>query len=98
MLQHLGRHIQVVNQGKIEGHDSKEDARAAGELVMWRLAGRWDRMRGEGWSVKDGVFTSPDGRTGLELGLSVEYLEAGESGPGKVAGCKRGSEEISGDM
>jgi hypothetical protein len=42
MYQHLNKHIQVVVNGKMEGHDSMEDANAAGELVRFALANEWN--------------------------------------------------------
>ena len=56
MKKHLDRDIQM---GGAEGHDSKEDARAAGELVRLKVAEMWKKMKGEGWTV-DGIdFQAP---------------------------------------
>ncbi len=38
------------------GHDSAEDARAAGELVRLRISEEWAKMQRQGWTVADGVF------------------------------------------
>ncbi|KAH7356966.1 RNA exonuclease-like protein Rex3 [Rhexocercosporidium sp. MPI-PUGE-AT-0058] len=95
MSMHLNRHIQVVVDGKMEGHDSKEDANAAGDLVRLALANEWKKMSREGWVVRDGEFRPPTGsRDGG--GLNVEMLE---EGPIKIlsldgAGRKRGRTEI----
>ena len=59
MQTHLNRQIQVVVDGKMEGHDSKEDANAAGELVRLALAKEWEKMKREGWTVQFGIFNSP---------------------------------------
>jgi hypothetical protein len=59
MLTHLNRHIQVVVDGKMDGHDSKEDANAAGDLVRFALAKEWSKMQMNGWVVKDGEFKPP---------------------------------------
>ncbi|KAL2073505.1 hypothetical protein VTL71DRAFT_10831 [Oculimacula yallundae] len=80
MAMHLNRHIQVVVDGKMEGHDSKEDANAAGELVRWKLVEVWEGLRRAGWSVGkkegEGGLIPPGGeRIG---GLSVEVLEGDE--------------------
>lgn len=48
-----------IQMGGAQGHDSKEDARAAGDLVRFRVAEKWKRMRQEGWTVTDGVFNPP---------------------------------------
>ncbi|CAO1597685.1 RNA exonuclease 3, variant 2 [Xanthoria calcicola] len=53
MKRHLGRDIQM---GGDQGHDSKEDARAAGDLVRFRVNEMWQKMRGEGWTKRDGEF------------------------------------------
>jgi len=59
METHLKRHIQVVVDGKMDGHDSKEDANAAGDLVRFALAREWSKMQMYGWVVKDGEFKPP---------------------------------------
>ena len=56
MKKHLGRDIQM---GGEQGHDSKEDARAAGDLVRYRIGEMWQRMEREGWSKRDGKVFSP---------------------------------------
>ncbi|KAL9028607.1 MAG: hypothetical protein Q9196_003052 [Gyalolechia fulgens] len=56
MKKHLGRDVQM---GGDQGHDSKEDARAAGDLVRYRIGEMWQKMKGEGWSTRDGVFYPP---------------------------------------
>lgn len=59
MQTHLNRHIQVVVDGKMDGHDSKEDANAAGDLVRFALAKEWSKMQIHGWIVKNGEFRPP---------------------------------------
>ena len=54
--QHLCRQIQV---GGAAGHDSKEDAIATGDLVTVALAGKWKRMKRDGWTFEDGVLVAP---------------------------------------
>ena len=57
MKKYLDREIQM---GGAMGHDSKEDARAAGDLVRYRLGETWQRMKGQGWWIKgDGEFCPP---------------------------------------
>jgi len=53
---HLNKDIQT---GGDKGHDSKEDARAAGELVRLKVMEVWKAMKAEGWSVKRGDFHPP---------------------------------------
>lgn len=59
MHTHLNRHIQVVVDGKMDGHDSKEDANAAGDLVRFALGNEWEKMQRYGWVVNDGEFKPP---------------------------------------
>ena len=53
---HLNRDIQM---GGEQGHDSKEDARAAGDLVRLKVAETWKVMMRDGWTVDDGAFNPP---------------------------------------
>ncbi|KAH8590329.1 hypothetical protein B0O99DRAFT_470315, partial [Bisporella sp. PMI_857] len=59
MATHLNRDIQVVKNGQMNGHDSKEDANAAGELVKLALAKEWAKMKRDGWTVEFGIFAAP---------------------------------------
>lgn len=57
MKKYLDRDIQM---GGAQGHDSKEDARAAGDLVRYRLAEMWQKMKGQGWWITaEGDFCPP---------------------------------------
>ena len=56
MKKHLDRDIQM---GGAQGHDSKEDARAAGDLVRLKVAESWKLMKRDGWTVRDGEFHPP---------------------------------------
>ncbi|MDI1488402.1 MAG: RNA exonuclease 3 [Ramalina farinacea] len=56
MKRHLDRDIQM---GGSAGHDSGEDARAAGELVKLRVAETWRRMKAQGWMVEESNFVAP---------------------------------------
>ena len=53
---YLNRDIQM---GGAQGHDSKEDARAAGDLVRVKVAEIWKVMKREGWTVRKGEFFPP---------------------------------------
>jgi RNA exonuclease 1 len=55
---HLNREIQVEEVGVV-GHDSGEDARAAGDLVRLKVAQKWKAMMREGWSLVDGEIVPP---------------------------------------
>jgi hypothetical protein len=82
MLKHLGRHIQVVSDDQVRGHDSKEDANAAGDLVRYMIGTEWAKMKRTGWTLEKGQFVPPKGLNdceGIPNGprsmLTVEYLE-----------------------
>ena len=57
MKKHLDRDIQVGDGST--GHDSKEDARAAGDLVRLKLRDIWSKMQRDGWVVEGEEFTPP---------------------------------------
>lgn len=57
MKKHLDRDIQMG--GAETGHDSAEDARAAGELVRLKVATKWAAWKNEGWTLKEGEFVRP---------------------------------------
>ena len=59
MHTHLNRDIQVVVNGKMDGHDSKEDANAAGDLVRFAVGNEWRKMQKDGWTLQDGEFMPP---------------------------------------
>jgi hypothetical protein len=47
-------------QDQHTGHDSKEDAKATGELVRLKVAEKWRRIRSEGWKFEKGVLIPPE--------------------------------------
>lgn len=53
---HLRQKIQMSTEG---GHDSAEDARAAGDLVRLKLQKKWNSMQSEGWRFMDGALRKP---------------------------------------
>ncbi|OAA67316.1 RNA exonuclease [Niveomyces insectorum RCEF 264] len=57
----LGRLIQATTStdGATIGHDSAEDARAAGDLVRFKLKEEWAAKKRDGWAFVDGVLKSP---------------------------------------
>ena len=56
MKKHLDRDIQM---GGSQGHDSKEDSRAAGDLARLKVAEDWKIMKRDGWTVRDCEFHPP---------------------------------------
>lgn len=62
LKKHLERDIQM---GGVLGHDSAEDARAAGELVRLKIAEVWKGLKRTGWTVKAGEFSPPPSRAGI---------------------------------
>jgi RNA exonuclease 1 len=77
MFLHLKRNIQMGTED-VAGHDSKEDAIAAGDLVRWKIGREWKTMQLDGWTLKDGHFIPPPKRGKL----TVELLESGNLSPG----------------
>lgn len=55
---HLEKHIQVENSS-MQGHDSAEDARAAGELARLKVKEEWEAMKRQGWTLKGDEFVPP---------------------------------------
>ena len=55
---YLNRDIQIGDGSR--GHDSKEDAIAAGDLVRCKIKELWANMRREGWAVEDQEFIPPE--------------------------------------
>jgi DNA polymerase III epsilon subunit-like protein len=53
---YLERDIQNLDTG----HDSKEDAKATGELVRLKAAEKWAKMRSEGWKFEKGLLIPPE--------------------------------------
>ncbi|CAK7265452.1 RNA exonuclease 3 [Sporothrix epigloea] len=53
--EHMNRVVQVG--GGATGHDSAEDARVAGELVLTKIRKKWEAMRLDGWKLTDGAIT-----------------------------------------
>jgi len=66
----------------MDGHDSKEDANAAGDLVRFALGNEWQKMKREGWVLEDGKLTAPSAR---------QPPPGAPTGPG---GRKRSRDEI----
>ncbi|PON28203.1 hypothetical protein TGAM01_v202698 [Trichoderma gamsii] len=61
MSVHLNVKIQQETGPKMLGHDSGEDARAAGDLVRLRVMDVWNDLKRKGWRVVDGEITPPEG-------------------------------------
>lgn len=81
---HLKRRIQLDTG---DGHDSAEDARAAGELARLKVQKEWSSMKSDGWKFVDGSLREPgwspdtqegEDSVGTEQGalLTEEFLEA----------------------
>ncbi|KAG0646347.1 RNA exonuclease 3 [Hyphodiscus hymeniophilus] len=69
MLEHLNKHVQVVVDGQMVGHDSMEDANAAGELVRFQLAKTWTAMQAVGWTFEEGMLKRPVANVPAHPGL-----------------------------
>ncbi|OBT70388.1 hypothetical protein VE03_00091 [Pseudogymnoascus sp. 23342-1-I1] len=70
------------------GHDSKEDANAAGDLVRWAVGREWGKMQRVGWTLVDGKLVPPE-KISVEF-LEDEFVKVG--GEGKVTGKRRRGE------
>jgi len=69
----LNRRIQVEDrEGQLAGHDSGEDARAAGDLVRLKVKHEWELMRRLGWTAVEGGLVPPR----RSQRLTEEALEA----------------------
>lgn len=77
METHLNRRIQVDTG---EGHDSAEDARAAGDLVRLRVQKEWLSMQVKGWKVLDGVPRAPGWQPPAPERSSEESVDREEGG------------------
>ncbi|KIV83214.1 hypothetical protein PV11_05261 [Exophiala sideris] len=51
--------LRTIQSAGEEGHDSKEDAVATGDLVSKKVAEKWNTMRREGWTFVEGMLTAP---------------------------------------
>ncbi|KAG4031746.1 hypothetical protein MFRU_008g01080 [Monilinia fructicola] len=88
----LNRNIQMITftEGKADGHDSEEDAAAAGELVRYQVGKEWEKMQRAGWKLKNGVFEPPTEGAGKgETERKYERIIVGVS-----AGAKRNREDM----
>ncbi|CAF9907483.1 MAG: hypothetical protein GOMPHAMPRED_005119 [Gomphillus americanus] len=53
----------TIQASGMDGHDSLEDALAAGELVRHKLGGKWAVLQRAGWYFKDNELCSPESKT-----------------------------------
>ena len=96
---HLGRTIQAGG-GMVAGssaagedtvaagHDSKEDANAAGDLVRWAVGREWEKMGRVGWKLVGGKLVPPERISEEFLEDELVKVEVG----GKVTGKRRRGE------
>ena len=90
MRQVLNRDIQVETAEQ-RGHDSAEDARAAGELVRFRVMAEWAKLRALGWRVEGTRFFGPGEEAEGRGGLSEEFIERGQGSGGDGADSGEGN-------
>ncbi|KAI0892289.1 hypothetical protein F4806DRAFT_480163 [Annulohypoxylon nitens] len=50
---------QEADESAPEGHDSAEDAKAAGELVRLKIRDEWKDLQLKGWTIQNGEITPP---------------------------------------
>lgn len=75
MDRHLHRKIQQETGPNMLGHDSAEDARAAGDLVRLRVMQSWQQKRLDGWKIVDGKIEDPAGKAAGGA-LTEAFIEA----------------------
>ncbi|KAI1140488.1 hypothetical protein F5Y05DRAFT_403384 [Hypoxylon sp. FL0543] len=51
---------QESDEAAPEGHDSAEDAKAAGELVRLKVRDEWKELQMKGWTIQDGKIAPPE--------------------------------------
>lgn len=73
---HLNRKIQQETGPKMLGHDSAEDARAAGDLVRLKVMSEWKDMKRDGWTLVDDEFVAPGKQSNKEGKLTEKFIEA----------------------
>lgn len=73
---HLNRKIQQETGPKITGHNSAEDARAAGDLVRLRVMKEWKDMQRKGWKIVEGEFIAPGQEAESNGKLTEEFIES----------------------
>ena len=56
---HLGRQIQANSGDGTEGHDSKEDSAATGDLVRHKVGLKWQELKRNGWWWKGETLMAP---------------------------------------
>ncbi|KAG5976385.1 hypothetical protein E4U58_004333 [Claviceps cyperi] len=76
---HLNKKIQVESGPQLSGHDSAEDAIAAGELVRLKIVDEWKTMQREGWRVVRGEIWAPGKPEGQDGTLTETSIEAQET-------------------
>jgi hypothetical protein len=77
MSKFLDKNIQVNDAG--QGHDSKEDARAAGELVSWKVAKEWKNLERLGWTIgADGKLVPPEAKKTIIRSSTLRGSKADE--------------------
>ncbi|KAJ5582488.1 Exonuclease [Penicillium sp. DV-2018c] len=80
-LKHLGRDIQTGSNG----HDSREDSVATGDLVRVKVADKWKKLEKNGYSFRSDKLIGPDGKEATTL----SSLWTTVSGPGQKRKLQR---------
>lgn len=86
MQYNLNRRIQVDTG---EGHDSAEDARAAGDLVRLKLQKEWASMQSDGWKLVEGVFRQPGWKPEPAQRTSEDSTDPDEGGVKLIEDSRR---------
>jgi hypothetical protein len=76
MATQLNKKIQRDGVGnEVLGHDSAEDARAAGELARLKVMKKWKDMQWEGWKVEGDKIMQPEAWNHAKWNLTTEFIE-----------------------
>ncbi|KAL9039050.1 MAG: hypothetical protein Q9214_005033 [Letrouitia sp. 1 TL-2023] len=77
MKSQLHRDIQM---GGEQGHDPREDARSAGELVRFKIGQSWKKMKREGWTISGKEFYPPTPASSLLDALARDKTKENDKG------------------
>lgn len=78
---HLNRRIQMDTG---EGHDSAEDARAAGDLARLKVQKEWSSMQSDGWKFVDGILREPGWKPTILQGGEEDISQGGRTSEDSV--------------
>ncbi|KAJ5093400.1 RNA exonuclease Rex3 [Penicillium angulare] len=63
-----------IQMGGDQGHDSKEDSIATGDLVRVKAGELWKRLRAKGWKFEDNHIIAPPGQASQDIRKAAHEL------------------------